>query len=99
MEVNISLSIGCWNINGLKDKYREKCFLDNVKGYNILCLQVTKCMPEKSISIHTYHFTHICRHREDNYLVSGGMMLLVNPLVKRGLKFLKINLRLLFTIK
>ena len=45
------ISIGCWNINGLKEKYRDKCFLNHVKGYCILCLQESKFMPE------SYHTT------------------------------------------
>ena len=82
------ISVGCWNIAGLKDKHRDKHSLDNIKGY-ILCLQETKCMPEKSICIHTYHVTLICRQREDIYPVSGGMILLINPLIKKGVDILE----------
>ena len=76
----------------MKEKYRDKCFHDHVKGYGILCLQELKFMPENSLSIQTYHITQLCRTREDSYLISGRMVLLVNPLVRGVLKFLKINL-------
>jgi len=41
-----SLNIGCWNINGLGNIYQDKLFLDNVKQYDILCLQETKLSSE-----------------------------------------------------
>ena len=44
------LSIGCLDVNGLKDKHRDKRFHDYAKCYDIWCLQKTDCIP-KSISI------------------------------------------------
>ena len=40
------VSIGCWNVNGLKDKFWDTHFLNAGEDYDILCLQETKGSPD-----------------------------------------------------
>ena len=84
-----SLNIGCWNINGLRNIYQDMLFLENVKQYDILCLQETKLSSELPDSILNFHCFYVYRPRETNYPVSGGMVILVKPQVIKGITMLE----------
>lgn len=79
------LRIGCWNVNGLTNKLTEKEFIRSIEGYDILCLQETKCDKEKGICIDDYVTHAVYRPTEKNYPVSGGMLFLLNPGIISGI--------------
>ena len=83
------LRIGCWNINGLTSKSTETEFIKSIVGYDILCLQETKCQPNQVLSFENYYCQSIYRPVENNYPVSGGMMLLINPSIREGITIIK----------
>lgn len=41
------LRVGCWNVNGLTSKLSDSDFLHHIKGYDLLCMQETKCNNDK----------------------------------------------------
>ena len=85
------LNIGCWNINGLKDKYKDNSFLQCVDKFDIICLQETKIAVDMSVHINNFHVIKISRPHEKNFPISGGMMILIKPSVLEGINVLPNN--------
>ena len=83
------LKIGCWNVNGLSNKINEYDFTEAIKGFDLICLQETKCCQDQVISLEGYQLHNVNRPQEQNYPPSGGLMILYNTEVSRGISFLK----------
>ena len=84
-----SLNIGCWNINGLKDKHRDKCLINCIKSYDILCLQEAKCIDTSQIVMPDYFTFLVKRPKEANFPLSGGMLLFIKKALKSKISILE----------
>ena len=86
------LKIGCWNINQLisrnNDKSNDTYFKKEIQSYDLFCLQEVKCKQESVLDFDGYHTFTMPRPVEKKFPVSGGMILLVNPKIRAGVKFL-----------
>lgn len=87
----LNLKLGCWNINNLKsahfDKTQDSLFREEISLYDIFCLQEVKL--DSNISIDGYHSIFAPRPRESGYPISGGMLILVNPKISKGISLLQ----------
>ena len=91
--VRDNLKFGCWNIHCLKtklfDKSKDESFISNIDSYDILELLETKMNRQDVIDFGKYHSVSIFRSEEKNTCISGGIAILVNPLIKKGVSILE----------
>ncbi|CAG2187584.1 unnamed protein product [Mytilus edulis] len=76
------LHIGCWNINGHKnkgfDKYSDPRFVNEICHKDIICLIETHCSLEESLSLDGFTPVHLTRPKsKGTYKRSGGISIFV----------------------
>ena len=89
MKIN-SIRIGYWNVNTLQnkkvDKLGDTALLKSIEGFDIIGLAETK-HTTYSFNIHNY-LCYPLSIKSINDTVSGGMLILINPNVRKGITFL-----------
>lgn len=88
------LYIGCWNINGHKnkgfDKYSDPRFINEICNKDIVCLIETHCSLEESLSLDGFKPVHLIRPKsKGTYKRSGGISVFVKSELRPGVKFLE----------
>ncbi|CAG2252555.1 unnamed protein product [Mytilus edulis] len=88
------LHIGCWNINGHKnkgfDKYSDPRFVNEICHKDIICLIETHCSLEESLSLDGFTPVHLTRPKsKGTYKRSGGISIFVKSELRPGVKFLE----------
>ena len=87
-----SINIGYWNTNKLISKHcnklHDKYFIDSIEKCDIIGLSETKCDPSL-IHVDNYIVSHFSRKKSKNHKQEyGGLAILVNKKVRKGVKFL-----------
>ena len=87
-----SLSIGAWNVNGIKSQTQSKLgnsqFNEKLKKHDIVCLTETHAGPDTIIQVKGYHTFQVNRPRATGATrSSGGLAILVNKSIHKGVKF------------
>ena len=87
-----SLSIGAWNVNGIKSQIQNKLgnnqFNEKLSKHDIVCLIETHAGPDTVIQMKGYHTFQVNRPRSTGALRnSGGLAILVKKSIKKGVKF------------
>ena len=88
------LHIGCWNINGHKnkgfDKYSDPRFINEICNKDIVCLIETHCSLEESLSLDGFKPVHLIRPKsKGTYKRSGGISVFVKSELRPGVNFLE----------
>jgi len=91
-----SLKIGSWNIQGLLtkdfDKRSDSTFMQEIKGYDIVGLIETHTTQNSHTDLQIDGYNTYCFSRPKHIRAkhgSGGIMILINPNIKKGTKIIK----------
>ena len=87
------LTVGCWNIEGIYEKFNgystcklnDEIFLKSMNGFDILCLQETHVSDTENFDV-PENFVAIphCRNVSGNGRYFGGMLLLIRKSLRKG---------------
>lgn len=59
--------------------------LKQIKSYDIIGLQETKCDVE-NVDFSSYYIISIPRPKENDFPTSGGIIILINPSIRKGIQ-------------